>query len=50
MNFGTHKGYPIILILRRINPITRTDSYFLKVHTNIVAALFVSNSWDDGGK
>ena len=31
-----HKGSPIIPILSRINPIPRIDTYFFKVHSNIV--------------
>ena len=31
-----HKGSPVIPILSRINPIPRTDAYFLKIHFNIV--------------
>ena len=31
-----HKGSPIIPILSRINPIPRTYTYLLKVHSNIV--------------
>ena len=34
-----HKGFPIIPTLRRINPIPRIDTYFLKVHCNIVLHL-----------
>ena len=31
-----HKGPPIIPILRRIDPIPRTDTYFCNIHSNIV--------------
>jgi hypothetical protein len=31
-----HKGSPIIHILNQINPIPRIDTYFFKVHSNIV--------------
>ena len=34
-----HKGYPIIPILSRINPIPPINSYLIKIHSNIVPHL-----------
>ena len=35
-NAAINKGSPIIPILSQINPIPRIDTYFFKVHSNIV--------------
>ena len=32
----SYKGSPIIAILSRINPIPRTHTYFLMIHSNVV--------------
>ena len=34
-----HKGSPIIPILRRNNPISRIDTYFFNIHSNVVLGL-----------
>ena len=31
-----HKGSPIIPIMSRINPVPRIDTYFFKIHSNII--------------
>ena len=36
VQYCIHKDTPIIPILRRINPIPRIDTYFFKIHSNIV--------------
>ena len=33
---GIHKGSPIIPVLRRMIPIPRINTYFFKIHSNIV--------------
>ena len=35
VQYRIHKGFQIIPILSRINPIPRIDTYFFKVHSNI---------------
>ena len=37
------KGPPITLILSQVNPISRTDTYFFKIHSNI--ALRSTANW-----
>ena len=41
-----HRGSPIISILSRINPILRIDTYFIKIHSNIVYHLHLGLSRD----
>ena len=31
-----HKGSPVILFLRQINPISRRATYFINIYSNIV--------------
>ena len=36
VQFGIHKGSPIIPILSRINPIPSIDTSFFKTHSNVM--------------
>ena len=36
-----HKGSPVVPILSRINPLARIDTYFFKIHSNIVPPIYV---------